>query len=265
MASVTVGGTQYLLIKVKTEEAEKWAELLGESARRCYISDDKLKQRAAAAGVTCSHIVTAAVPDPGSVMSGDFGEILTAFYFAVQSLPAVTIDPLRWRYKGQRTKPAPGSDVVQMLLPSWPEPSGDDRIICAEVKAKATAGAFNPIQKAGEGSKQDRAGRLAKTLVWLRDKTLTDGSDTVAIAQIDRFIRAVDYPPISPDFRAVAVIDASMVDDEIAKGPIPDPDECALVVISVPELQKHYTELFAAIVAGADALTVAATSVGSSP
>jgi hypothetical protein len=258
---VEVTGTPFLLIQAKPEEAEKWAELLGEPARRCYIADDKLKERAAAANVTGSQVVAATIPDPGSVMSGDFGEILTAFYFAVRSRPTLTIDPVRWRYKAQRTKAAPGSDVVQLLLPSWPVATSEDRVICAEVKAKATTSTFDPIKKAGEGSKQDRSGRLTNTLVWLKDKALTDGSDTVTVAQLDRFIQAVDHPAISPDFRAVAVIDATMVADEVAKGTMPNPDECALVVMSVPDLKKHYTALFDAIVASADAVTVTASAV----
>jgi hypothetical protein len=252
---VEIGEHRYLLVKAKAEDAEKWAELLGEPARRCYISDSMIAERAAATGVLGSEIARAKLPDAGSVMSGDFGEILTAFYLAANSLPTITIDPLRWRFKAQRTKAAPGSDIVQLLLPSWPHASTDDRVICAEVKAKATTGAFDPIRKAGEGSKEDRAGRLANTLVWLRDKALTDGSDTVTTDQLDRFINLIDHPPITPDFRAVAVIDASMVDDEVAKGTMPRPEQCAMVVISVPELKKHYTALFAAIVASADALT----------
>lgn len=255
----------FLLVRAKADEAEKWAELLGVPARRCYIADDKLRERAFAANVSGSQVAAATIPDPGSVMSGDFGEILTAFYFAVQSRPTLTVDPLRWRYKAQRTKAAPGTDVVQLLLPSWPTVTSEDRIICAEVKAKATASTFDPIKMAGEGSRQDRTGRLANTLVWLRDKALTDGSDTVSIAQLNRFIQVVDHPAISPDFRAVAVIDATMVTDEVAKGTMPQPDDCALVVISVPELKMRYTALFDAIVAGADALTVIAAAAPSGP
>jgi hypothetical protein len=227
---------------------------LGVPARRCYISDEELTARARAAAVAGSHVAAAKIPDPGSVMSGDFGEILAAFYLASQSLPTVTIDPVKWRYKADRRKAAPHSDVVQLLLPSWPEASNEDRIICAEVKAKATRSQFDPIQDAGAGSALDRGGRLVNTLNWLKDKALTDGSDTVEVAQFERFIAAIDHPEHIRDFRAVAVIDAGFVDDEIAKGTAPEPGECTLVVISVPDLKKRYTELFAEIVASSDLL-----------
>lgn len=257
--------TPFLVVRAEAAESEKWAELLGVPARRCYIADDKLVERARTANVGGSAIAAAKIPDPGSVMSGDFGEILTAFFFAARTLPAVSIDPVRWRYKADRTKAAPYSDVVQMVLPVWPESSEKDRIVCAEVKAKATKGSFDPIEAAGIGSASDRGGRLVNTLEWLKDKALTEGSDVVQIAQLDRFIRAVDHPEASREFCAVAVIDSKFVDDEVAKGTAPDEAAaCVLIVISVPELKVRYTELFDAIVASADEL-VPSPGSGASP
>jgi hypothetical protein len=249
---VEVKDTPFLLVRADAAESEKWAQLLGVPARRCYISDDQLRTRAAVMNVTASEIAAAKIPDPGPVMSGDFGEIVTAFYLAARALPAVAIDPVRWRYKADRKKAAPGSDLVQMYLPSWPAASTEDRLTCAEVKAKATKGAFDPIEKAGEGSGTDRAGRLVNTLAWLREKALTEGSETVQIAQLNRFIEAVDHPPALREFCAVAVIDSSLVDAEIAKGTPPDPASCTLIVISVPELKQRYTDLFAQIVTCVD-------------
>lgn len=251
---VDVSDTPFLVVRADAKESQKWGQLLGIPARRCYISDDKLVERSQAANVARSVITAAKIPDPGSVMSGDFGEILTAFYLAIRSRPALVIDPARWRYKADRRKAAPGSDVVQLMLPRWPASSADDRILCAEVKTKATKGSFDPIEAAGAGSATDRGGRLVNTLEWLKDKALTDGSDLVEIAQLDRFLQAIDHPQASWEFCAVAVIDSDFVRDEIAKGTAPVHGECALIVISVPELKKRYTELFDAIVASADQL-----------
>lgn len=260
---VKVSDTPFLVIQALAASGQAWVELLGVPARRCYISDNKLVERAQAANVTGSAIAAALIPNPGAVMSGDFGEILTAFYLAAQARPAVVIDPARWRYKADRRKAAPGSDVVQMVLPQWPASSAEDRIVCAEAKAKATRGGFDPIEMALRGSTTDRGGRLVNTLEWLKDKALTDGSDLVEIAQLNRFIRAIDHPKASWEFCAVAIIDSSLVSDEIAKGAAPT-DECALIVISVPELKERYTELFDAIVAGADQLLVAPRSEAAS-
>lgn len=120
---------------------------------------------------------------------------------------------------------------------------------------------FDPIEAAGAGSATDRGGRLVNTLEWLKDKALTDGSDLVEIAQLDRFLKAIDHPQASWEFCAVAVIDSDFVRDEIAKGTAPMHGECALIVISVPELKKRYTELFDAIVASADQLDRTPNSV----
>jgi hypothetical protein len=254
---VEVSDTPFVLIRAEATESAKWAQLLGAPARRCYISDDKLLERAQAGGVGGAEVAAAKIPDPGAVMSGDFGEIVTAFFMASRSLPAVAIDPVRWRYKADRKKAAPYSDVVQMVLPTWPATSADDRIVCAEVKAKATKGKFDPIAAARDGSTSDRDGRLINTLLWLKDKALTDGSDVVEVAQLDRFIRAVDHPHASWDFCAVAVIDSTFVSDEIAKATAPASGECTLIVISIPELKMRYTELFDMIVASADQLVPA--------
>lgn len=75
---------------------------------------------------------------------------------------------------------------------------------------------FDPIEAAGAGSATDRGGRLVNTLEWLKDKALTDGSDLVEIAQLDRFLKAIDHPQASWEFCAVAVIDSDFVRDEIA-------------------------------------------------
>lgn len=254
---VEVSVTPFLVVRAEAAESEKWAQLLKVPARRCYISDNKLLERAEAGKVAGSVVAGATIPEPGAVMSGDFGEIVTAFFLATRALPALSVDPVRWRYKADRKKAAPGSDVVQMVLPKWPVSSADDRIVCAEVKAKATKGTFDPIAAAGEGSASDRGGRLVHTLQWLKEKALTDGSDVVEIPQLERFIQAVDHPQASWEFCAVAVIDSDFVEDEIAKGTAPATDKCTLIVISIPELKKRYTELYDAIVASADRLSPA--------
>lgn len=224
-------------------------------ARRCYIADDKLKSRASAHAITGSEVAALTIPDPGSVMSGDFGEILAGFYLAASVLPEVVIDPAKMRYKADRKKAAPHSDIVQFSLPKWPASSEEDRITCAEVKAKATDSKFDPIEAAVKGTATDRGGRLVNTLNWLKEKAITDGSDTVEVAQLERFIAAIDHPALNRDFRAIAVIDSAFVDMVVGWGTVPDPSECTLIVISVPELKTRYTELFAAIVESADALT----------
>jgi hypothetical protein len=128
---------QYTRVSVPTEHATTWDDVFCDAVRRCYISDEKLAARAHATQSTPADILAAVLPDAGSVMSGDFGEIVAYIYLASREHGTATIGPKRWRLKQDRTKSAPGSDVVQLVLPQWPNASADDRVLCGEVKTKA--------------------------------------------------------------------------------------------------------------------------------
>lgn len=241
----TVG---YTRVAVAAEDTATWDDILDNAVRRCYISDGQLAERAHAANVPPAEIVAALLPDPGPVMSGDFGEIVGYIYLASREAATAVIGPKRWRLKNDRTKPAPGSDIVQLILPQWPQASDQDRIVCAEVKAKATAGNFAPITAAIEGSQKDRTSRLSRTLVWLRERSLLQDIGTVTIPQLNRFINATEHPPHVRQYHAIVVICSNLVEAELATlVPATIPEGCALAVISVPHLQNTYTTVFEAV------------------
>jgi hypothetical protein len=150
---------QYTRVSVPTEYVATWGDLLRDAFRRCYISDELLAERTQATQSTPAEILAAKLPDAGSVMSGDFGEIIGYIYLASRGQSTIPSGPKRWRLKQDRTKAAPGSDVVQFTLPQWPQASAEDRVFCAEVKAKATASTFSPIAMAIEGSQKDSTSR----------------------------------------------------------------------------------------------------------
>src|ERR1700723_3126757 len=150
-------------ISVPAAASATWGLILRDAFRRAYISDQTLVARAQATQHTFAAVLAARLPDAGSVMSGDFGEILGYIYLASRDLNGTPIGPKRWRLKQDRTKAAPGSDIVQFILPTWPNAGNGDRILCAEVKAKATPGQFRPIAKAIEGSQLDSTSRLTRT------------------------------------------------------------------------------------------------------
>ena len=238
-------GQGYTRVTVFPESSGSWEDVLSKAVRRCYISDARLDATAAMANTSQSQIVEAVLPDPGSVMSGDFGEIVGYLYLASRQ-PGV-IGAKKWRLKIDRTKAAPYSDIVQFHLPHWPEASADDRLICGEAKAKATDGNFEPIPVAIEGSQTDRTSRLSKTLVWLRERSLLQHDiGAVSIDQLNRFINATEFPPCAREFHAIAVICSSLVEAELESlVPSTIPPGCALAVISVPNLRDTYTTVFA--------------------
>ena len=236
----------YVLVRVSEEHAKSWADNLVLAIRRCYVSDSVVNQRAQETGAVKIEIIAARMPDHGSTMAGDFGEILVYFYQCVKSLPQTAFGPKKWRLKQDRTKPAPHSDVVHFVLPSWPSPSANDVLLCSEVKTKSTNGASTPIQSAIEDSNRDRTSRLGRTLVWLRERALLEPLGDVQIEHLNRFLNATDNPPAIKRFRAVAVICNSLLEEELKSAPTAASSAYTVVVISVPDLKNIYSKIFSA-------------------
>lgn len=237
----------YVLVRVSDEHAKSWADALGLVVRRCYVSDSIINERAQDHGVEKTEIIAAKLPDSGSTMAGDFGEILVYLYQGAKELSA--FGPKKWRLKQDRTKPAPHSDVLHFVLPTWPTASAQDVLLCSEVKTKSTDGDSTPIQSAIDDSAKDRTSRLARTLVWLKERALGEPPGTlgdVQIAHLERFINATDHPEAKKQFRAVAVVCKSLVDDELKHAPKETLPEYTVVVIAVPDLKETYSAVFAA-------------------
>lgn len=236
----------YVLVRVADEHAKGWGEALGLAVRRCYVTDALLSQSATTRSVGQLDVIGAKLPDAGSTMAGDFGEILVYLYQGAIEHPRIALGATKWRLKQDRSKPAPYSDVVHFVVPAWPTASAEDVVLCSEVKTKSTGGASTPIKAAIEDSFKDRTSRLARTLVWLRERALTDDLGDVSLQHLDRFINATEHPAAQKRFRAVAVVSADLVDAEVADAPTQAHSEFTVVVISVPDLQTTYTSVFAA-------------------
>jgi hypothetical protein len=234
----------YVLVRVSDEHAKSWADALGLTIRRCYVSDSIVTAKAKEHGADEDQIIAARLPDAGATMAGDFGEILVYLYQGTKALPAAAFGPKKWRLKQDRTKPAPHSDVLHFVLPSWPKASEQDVLLCSEVKTKSTKSKFNPINAAiGDGAK-DRTSRLARTLVWLRERALVESLGDVEIAHLERFINAPEHPEAKKRFRAVAVICESLIDEELKNAPNTASAEYTLVVLAVPDLKNTYSAVF---------------------
>lgn len=235
----TVKKPSYVFVSVPHAHATDLPAALGMAIRRCYISDDKVRAQAIH-HPPATKVIAAALPDPGSVMAGEFGEILTYFYQGTTALPTAAIGLRRWHLKQDRNKAAPYSDVVHLVLPDWPTPSAMDTVLCSEVKAKSTKSKFEPIKKAIEGCETDRTSRLAGTLVWLRERAITGATEGASVAQLTRFIEPAGHPPTVKKFQAVAVVCDSLAAAEAAKAPATPSPDYEVVVISVPKLKDTY-------------------------
>ncbi len=78
---------EFLLVEIPPEVAEAWLQSLRLPLRRCYLPDEKLAEVVRTYGATEAAVIRARLPDPGSVMAGDFGEIVTYLYHAAKAHP----------------------------------------------------------------------------------------------------------------------------------------------------------------------------------
>lgn len=239
--------TPCVVVQVSKEHSQAWIAELSAAVRRCYVADKALLERALVLGRPQAEVLAAKLPDPGSVMAGDFGEILVYLYQAAQANPRLAFGPKKWRLKQDRTKPAPLSDVVHFVLPAWPNSSADDVVVCSEVKVKSTDGSSTPIKKAVEDSAKDRTSRLARTLMWLRERALNEDLGSTQLAHLERFINATKHPPATREFNAVAVICSALVEGELGSVPAQTLAGSSVVVISVPNLKDVYMAVFDAV------------------
>ena len=236
----------YVLARVSDEDAQILGATLGLPVRRCYIADSLLSKKSAQRGLSQREVIASKLPDPGSTMAGDFGEILVYLFQGTEGHTSTPVGAPKWRLKQDRTKPAPYSDVIHFVLPYWPRPSVDDAVLCAEVKAKSTRGSSNPIEEAIAGSLKDRTSRLARTLVWLRERGLTEDLGEMQIEHLDRFIKATDHPRATKCFRAVAVLSADLETAELRRIDLELLSGSELVVVVVPRLKDVYTGAYEA-------------------
>jgi len=221
----------YVLVRMTAQQVALLEASMAEPLRRCYISDEVLHAAADRHGLTLSDVLASKLPDAGATMAGDFGEVLGYFYQSAMAYPGA-IGPKKWRLKQDRTKPAPKSDVIHFIMPQRPAASADDQVLCAEVKVKSTAASSDPIGSAITDCAKDRTSRLASTLVWLRERAITEDLGDVDIPLLNRFINAV--------------MCEIFVAADLTKAPASASDEYTLVVISVPNLHATYNAAFAA-------------------
>lgn len=224
------------------EQRADLIEFLVTQIPSCYVRDGWIGTRVHETGQPASTLLASKLPDRGSVMSGDFGEILTLHFLGSRQPEDVALVK-KWRHKQDRTKAAPHSDVIVVYRESPTDASENDYIISAEAKQKSTVGAFTPIANAIAGVEKDRTGRLARTIAWLHEKAL----DTGDVGEIELFRRFGD--PVTTTFgkhyKAVAILDREFVDDELKKVL----DEAVhpsveLIVLGVPELKAAYETVF---------------------
>ncbi len=240
--AVPKGGIAARCHVLRDRERDALLNFCVESLPDCYIAQGLLRERVKKTGMTPSAVLANKLPDPGSVMSGDFGEMLTLFFLGSERAENLALIK-KWRYKQDRRKAAPHSDVVLLFRESDQKASKNDFLISAETKQKATKSAFTPIEKAIEGLTLDQTGRLARTLTWLREKAI-DLGDKPDIALIERFTHGLSVP-YAKHYKAVAIVDRAFLDEELTRKQASKTDgSFEVVVIGINDLKAFYTTVF---------------------
>ncbi|MCA0373883.1 MAG: DUF1837 domain-containing protein [Proteobacteria bacterium] len=230
---------------VPKDKRQLVADYLVSKIPDCYISQQTINTQMQRTGLSKTEVIQNKLPDAGNVMSGDFGEILTLFFlgsYEEEQLKKIQ----KWRFKQDRLKAAPHSDVILLNCPKLASPSENDFVICAESKAKATRSTkYRPIANAIEGYNADKTGRLARTLAWLREKAIEDDIGT-DIAYIERFTIHATAKTFQKKYKAFAIIDYNFLDEELLHElelPQQNP-EFELLAIGINDLKALYEECF---------------------
>lgn len=211
----------------------------------CYTTQNHAKNRTIDMQISASEFIATKFPDQGSVMSGDFGEVLTLFFLSSENQKR-TIQIKKWRYKEDRLKAAPLTDVIMFHQKDAKNPSSEDFVICAEVKQKATkSNTFFPIEKSIEGFNKDKTGRLARTLAWLREKAI-DQESPRNLQLINRFTLEHLNVAYKKHFKSVAIVDRNLLHEELVRElelP-PQNDDFEVIVLGIDNLKSLYEKVF---------------------
>lgn len=241
----------FIILKLKPDETDEFLAKLPSEYRKCYITDENLLASVKEFNMQYSAILKDHyLPDPGYVMSGEFGEILSYFLLKERYLPENELDgPKKWQWKDDRNQASPKTDV--MLFGHSTPPSPNDLLVSAEVKSKATKNNSNdPIKNAVVGVRNDFVSRLSTSLTWLRSKYVKD-RNTEEVNRIERFLDPVTYGTYQKHFKAVIVIEDTLLAHEVSR----DRDlakfdaHFEILLVSIQNLKKAYEQTYLSVLA----------------
>jgi len=256
LSHFTIYKDQFVILKLKDNELDTFLNKLPPNFRKCYVTDECLKEHVETLQMHYSDILKGFyLPDPGNVMSGEFGEILSYFILQEYYLPLKLVGPRKWLWKDDRNTAIQKTDV--MLFYKEKEPSSEDLLVSAEVKSKAKRNnSYDPIKNAVEGAYNDFVRRLAVSLNWLKAKYAKENR-VKSLNYLKRFLDPVKYGEYKKHFKAIVVIDDSLIQDEIVRNR--DIQEFnadfEIILISIKDLKSCYETTYKNIlVSGSDIL-----------
>ncbi len=185
--------------------------------RKCYITDEQLIASVRDLSMHYSDLLRDHyLPDPGSVMSGEFGEILSYFLLKERYFPEKKLEgPKKWRWKDDRNHAIQKTDV--MLFEWGANPSPNDLLASPESKTKATKNnSYDPSKNAVAGAHDDFVSRLSTSLTWLKSRYVKERNGE-QMTRVERFLDPVTHGTYQKHFKAVVVIDDALLADELSR------------------------------------------------
>jgi hypothetical protein len=229
------------IYKLNIPDTESFLDAIKEEARKYYISDRDLAEKSEKNGISKKEFLEQYIlPSIGKIKSGDFGEIFSCF--SVRECYAqkgfILVCPRKFIWKMDRDKAMPFTDVVGFYREDITKASSNDFIVSVESKMKATNSSANRIQEAIDGAQKDRTTRLAKTLIWLKQKYARDGN-----AEMHKFTKRYCDPvyqgTYNKIYEAFTIIDNKFEATEIEKS-VDNNDGITIIVISMDNLKNIY-------------------------
>lgn len=235
--------SDFIIYHLKEKEWDTFIKKLTDDFRLCYISDAKLTKRAAKASLTESAFLEKyVVPNEPTILSGDFGELLS--FFAVlerfEKKGIILLDPRKWRWKDNKDKPAPGVDSVLFHIANPKIYTDNDSLVTIESKMKAVKSKKHRIQKAIDDASKDKLSRLSKTLIWLEEKYAKQGKEE-SRKMVQRFNDPATHGNYQKQHKAITILDSTLEAGETAL-PVNNPQGIIAIVFSIQELIRAYTE-----------------------
>jgi len=236
------------ILRLKSEEYDNFIGKLPDGFLFSYITEEELKSQKTEFSETASDIYNQYIPDNPSLMSGEFGEIIShSLLKEIYERNGYLLNGLKKTlFKEAKNVASHGTDIVLFHQNNSDTPSLDDILISAEIKTKATKNKDSSILKAVKDAEKDNLSRLVETLVWLK-RVYKQNKDTDGFKSIQRFADPVKTGEYKKHFKAIAVIDKDFISDEKVPRKTKIKDDFEIILVLIDNLKSSYQSVYSNI------------------
>lgn len=223
------------------ETLSLWAKHL----RNHYCDDNAIDELREPTGLSRKeYLMQLKFPDRGSILSGDFSEILIADY--IQFCLNYIVPRTRYDRRINKNISSPGTDILAFKISNQGKDSPKDKLLTCEVKAALQNNNSDTLIKAIEDSKKDLTIRKAESLNAMRQR-LKDRNRQSEVEIVDRFQNYADRPYREISGAACVHSNHTWQNDVVTQTNVnehPNQDNLFLMVIKGEQLMDLVHKLF---------------------